>query len=365
VLGGEAWVARPAPCGPAPCDPRVGAESAAGDHQRVLSGRLGASTGHHLLSSRCGAGCPQGQEARGRQPGPSYAQQVSAGACERQGTRVIAGGRGQRRKAGDGVAGAAAGARLRPLVSQLAEASPRTPTPSPQTVTGNEGETSPRSTVTWSPEAIGPRLKDASPGRGLTSQVGEGQLACWGQVVGGRVANQGEGARPQEAPASAATPIARFIHKITWISPSSAIHRGRGARRSRSLGGRDEREVGAGDDARAVWPGASAAIRPTRTSAAVRAGQDRMDRAADELAPSAAGRAGLVCKDERRSAAAPNIPRRRPPSRGPGRRPAPMPRSQPTPRSPTHPAPAAAAAPEEPPAEPAHPQAQRPERGRN
>ena len=43
--------------------------------------------------------------------------------------------------------------------------------------------------------------------------------------------------------------------------------------------------------------------KPGRLTAPVRAGQDRMDRAACELAPSAAGRAGIVCETAGRGAA--------------------------------------------------------------
>ena len=58
--------------------------------------------------------------------------------------------------------------------AQAAEASPRTPMPLPQTVTGIDGEMSPASTSTWLPEAIGPDSRTpmpagASPARGPTS----------------------------------------------------------------------------------------------------------------------------------------------------------------------------------------------------
>jgi hypothetical protein len=52
VLTVDAWVARPAPC-----DPRVGALTA-GDHQRLLTGRLGGVTGSHLLPLRRRAELP-------------------------------------------------------------------------------------------------------------------------------------------------------------------------------------------------------------------------------------------------------------------------------------------------------------------
>jgi hypothetical protein len=43
------------------------------------------------------------------------------------------------------------------------------------------------------------RLEDADPGRGLAGQAVEGELAGRQEVVGGRVADQGEGARPEQA----------------------------------------------------------------------------------------------------------------------------------------------------------------------
>ena len=71
----DAWVARPAPC-----DPRVGA-SAAGDHQRLLPGRLGGVTGSHLLPLRRRAELP----ARTGRPRPAARRRTGpAGRCRRR-----------------------------------------------------------------------------------------------------------------------------------------------------------------------------------------------------------------------------------------------------------------------------------------
>src|SRR5215216_8118344 len=71
------------------------------------------------------------------------------------------------------------------------------------------------------------------------------------------------------------------------------------ARAARPRPAPEEVDSGSGPPA-----GSSAdAGKPGRLTAPVRAGQDRMDRAACELAPSAAGRAGIVCETAGRVAA--------------------------------------------------------------
>jgi hypothetical protein len=79
---------------------------------------------------------------------------------------------------------------------------------------------------------------------------------------------------------------------------------GAAVRAARPTPASDEDDSGSGPPA-----GSSAdAGEPGRLTAPVRAGQDRMDRTTGELAPSAAGRAGSVRKEERRSAATPPNP---------------------------------------------------------
>src|SRR5215211_2190922 len=86
--------------------------------------------------------------------------------------------------------------------------------------------------------------------------------------------------------------------------------------------------------------------KPGRLPAPVRAGQDRMDRAAGELAPSAAGRAGIVSEEAADAGTMPPNPAKEATTSSP--------RAQPPLRLPPGPAPAAAAV-REPPAAAAHP----------
>ena len=116
---------------------------------------------------------------------------------------------------------------------------------------------------------------------------------------------------------------------------------GAAARAARPRPAPEEVDSGSGPPA-----GSSAdAGEPGRLTAPVRAGQDRMDRAAGELAPSAAGRAGIVSEEAADAGTTPPNPAKEATTSSP--------RPQPS-RFPPRPAPAAAAA-REPPAAAAHP----------
>ena len=145
------------------------------------------------------------------------------------------------------------------------------------------------------------RCEDADPGRGPAAQVVEGQLAGRPQVVGGRVADQGEGARPEQpdparlavASRSSSRParrdrLAEASARAGLVSARGACPGGPGPRGGRGLarGGAapcPERDVGLGraghlvpgpDAGGAAAAGLGAGAGPGAAAAADQPGQD-------------------------------------------------------------------------------------------